>query len=129
MRISDWSSDVCSSDLAWIFPEKTAVIDDDGSFGYRQLYERCRRMAGSLRQLGVGAGDTVAVLCFNGNDLLESHYSVPMIGAVLHAFNTRLAAASPRFLLRHREGRVPSSAPSIKTQADGVLVRRPRQPP
>src|SRR3546814_2935984 len=106
MRISDWSSDVCSSDLAWIFPEKTAVIDDDGSFGYRQLYERCRRMAGSLRQLGVGAGDTVAVLCFNGHELLESHYSVPMIGAVLNALNTRLDAASLRFILEHGEARV-----------------------
>src|SRR3546814_858218 len=63
-------------------------------------------MAGSLRQLGVGAGDTVAVLCFNGHELLESHYSVPMIGAVLNALNTRLDAASLRFILEHGEARV-----------------------
>src|SRR3546814_18893863 len=78
---------------AWIFPEKTAVIDDDGSFEYRQLYERCSRMAGSLRQLGVGAGEKVAVMCFNGHELLESHYSDPMIGTVLHALKTRQEAA------------------------------------
>jgi len=90
---------------AWIFPEKTAVIDEDVQLTYRQLYERCRRMADALRALGIGRGDTVAVLCLNSHELLESHYSIPMAGAVLNALNTRLDAAALRFILQHGEAR------------------------
>src|SRR5690606_8943483 len=51
-------------------------------------------------------GDTVSVLCFNTHELLESHYSIPMIGAVLNALNTRLDAATLSFILEHGESRV-----------------------
>ncbi|MGS1118149.1 AMP-binding protein [Castellaniella sp. UC4442_H9] len=90
---------------AWVFPHKIAVKDDDGAFTYAQLYDRCRRMASALQSLGIGRNDTVSVLCFNSHELLESHYSVPMAGAVLNALNTRLDAASIRFILQHGEAR------------------------
>ncbi|UHL64405.1 AMP-binding protein [Paralcaligenes sp. KSB-10] len=91
---------------AQIFPEKTAVIDDDTRLSYLQLHQRCRRMACTLQEIGIKAGDTVAVLCFNSHELLESHYSVPMAGAVLNALNTRLDAATLRFILGHGEARL-----------------------
>ncbi|TAL90639.1 MAG: acyl-CoA synthetase [Candidimonas sp.] len=91
---------------AGIFPDKAAVIDDDVSLSYRQLYERCRRMAHSLRNIGIKAGDTVAVLCHNSHELLESHYFVPMTGAVLNALNTRLDVQTLRFILEHGQARV-----------------------
>ncbi|OWT55647.1 long-chain-fatty-acid--CoA ligase [Candidimonas nitroreducens] len=91
---------------AWIFPDKTAVVDDDTSLSYRQFYERCRRMACTLEEIGIGAGDTVSILCHNSHELLESHYSVPMTGAVLNALNTRLDAATLRFILQHGEARL-----------------------
>ncbi|MBV6307321.1 AMP-binding protein [Candidimonas humi] len=91
---------------AWIFPDKIAVIDDDTSLSYRQFYERCRRMACTLEEIGIGAGNTVSILCQNSHELLESHYSVPMTGAVLNALNTRLDAATLRFILQHGEARL-----------------------
>ncbi len=90
---------------ARIFPHKIAVRDDDGDLSYAQLYERCRRMASALQSLGMGRNDTVSVLCFNTHELLESHYAIPMAGAVLNALNTRLDAASIRFILQHGEAR------------------------
>jgi fatty-acyl-CoA synthase len=90
---------------AWIFPHKTAVKDDDGDLTYAQLYERCRRMAHALQSLGIGRNDTVSALCFNTHELLECHYSIPMAGAVLNALNTRLDAATIRFILQHGEAR------------------------
>ncbi|HEU0231140.1 MAG TPA: AMP-binding protein [Burkholderiaceae bacterium] len=90
---------------AWVFPHKTAVVDDDGALTYERLYERCRRMASALVSLGIRPADTVSVLSFNSHELLESHYSVPMAGAVLNALNTRLDAAALRFILQHGEAR------------------------
>lgn len=91
---------------AHIFPDKTAVIDDDMVLSYRDLYRRCRSMAAALAAQGIGAGDTVSVLCFNTHELLESHYSVPMLGAVLNALNTRLDARTLAFILEHGESRI-----------------------
>lgn len=90
---------------ATIYPEKVAVIDD-GNLTYRVLYERSRRMASSLDALGMGAGDTVSVLCLNTRELLECHYSVPMVGAVLNAINTRIDTTTLAFILAHGESRL-----------------------
>lgn len=91
---------------AHVFPGKVAIVDDDITLTYAQFYERCRRMASALHTMGIGPGDTVSVLCFNTHELLESHYSIAMTGAVLNALNTRLDAATLRFILEHGESRV-----------------------
>lgn len=91
---------------ATIYPEKKAVIDGAESLTYRVLFERSRTMASSLAAMGIGAGDTVSVLCFNTRELLECHYSVPMAGAVLNALNTRIDASTLAFILGHGESRL-----------------------
>jgi fatty-acyl-CoA synthase len=54
----------------------------------------------------VGRGDTVAVMAPNVPALLEAHYAVPAIGAVLNAMNYRLDAATIAFCLEHGEAKV-----------------------
>src|SRR5437879_10008009 len=90
---------------AAIYPDKTAVIDGERRFTYREFYARCRRFADALRRRGIGAGDTVAVMAPNLPALLEAHYGVPMAGAVLNALNYRLDARSIAFILGHGEAR------------------------
>ena len=60
-----------------------------------------RRLASALAARGIGPGDTVSVLLANTPPMLEAHYGVPMLGAVLHAINTRLDAAIVAFQLDH----------------------------
>lgn len=91
---------------AGIFPDKLAVVDDDMMLTYAEFYRRCCSMASALTNIGIKPGDTVSLLCFNTHELLESHYSVPMTGAVLNALNTRLDAATLRFILEHGESRL-----------------------
>jgi fatty-acyl-CoA synthase len=88
-----------------VHPERTAVIHGRLRYTYRELRERCRRLAAALRQRGIGPGDTVAVMAPNTPALLEAHYGVPMAGAVLNALNTRLDAAALAFTLEHGEAR------------------------
>src|SRR5713226_10745556 len=91
---------------AAIYPDKAAVIDGPRRFTYRQFYDRCCRFADALRQRGIAAGDTVAVLAPNVPALLEAHYAVPMAGAVLNALNYRLDARSIGFILGHGNARL-----------------------
>jgi fatty-acyl-CoA synthase len=86
---------------ALVFPGKTAVIHGEGRTGYRELYERCVRLASALARAGVKPGDTVSVMAPNVPALLEAHYGVAMAGAVLNAINTRLEAATVGFILKH----------------------------
>jgi long-subunit acyl-CoA synthetase (AMP-forming) len=56
-------------------------------------------MASSLSNMGVQKGDTVAVFAFNTPEMFESHFSVPMSGAILNTINVRLDANTVAYIL------------------------------
>ncbi len=91
---------------AAVYPEHTAVIHGGQRFTWRQFYGRCRRLASALARLQIGPGDTVTVMLSNTPPMLEAHYAVPMLGAVLHSLNTRLDAPILAFQLDHAETKV-----------------------
>jgi fatty-acyl-CoA synthase len=91
---------------AMLFGDRRAVIEGDRQLTYRQLDDRVHRYAGFLRALGVEAGDRVAVLALNNSLLLESHYGVPLAGAVLVALNTRLSVPEFQYILAHSGAKV-----------------------
>src|SRR5437870_12748205 len=86
---------------ALIWPHKIAVRHGAQAYTYRQFEARCRRLASALARRGVGRGDTVAVMAPNVPALLEAHYAVPALGAVLNALNYRLDARTIAFCLAH----------------------------
>lgn len=88
------------------FGNKTAVIDGDRRYTYRQLLERCNRLASALRRRGVRRLDTVAIIASNIPEMIEAHFAIPMLGAVLNPLNTRLDAATIGFSLRHGNAKV-----------------------
>ena len=91
---------------AEVYPAKVAVIHGERAYTYREFEERCRRFASCLVARGVKRGDTVAIMAPNVPALLEAHYAVPGMGAVLNALNYRLDAASIAFCLEHGEAKV-----------------------
>src|SRR5215467_6837840 len=88
------------------FAEKVAVIDGARRYTYRQLLDRCTRLASALSKLGVGRLDTVAIIASNIPEMIEAHYAVPMLGAVLNPLNTRLDAANVAFSLKHGAAKI-----------------------
>jgi fatty-acyl-CoA synthase len=84
-----------------VYAGKTAVVQGDVRFTYGEFLARCRRLASALRRRGIGRGDTVAIMAPNVPALLEAHYGVPMVGAVLNPLNYRLDARTVAFILEH----------------------------
>ncbi len=82
------------------------MIDGERHFTYGELHERCVRLASALADRGVGRLDTVAILASNIPAMIEAHFAVPMLGAVLNPLNTRLDAASIAFSLNHGRAKV-----------------------
>ena len=91
---------------ATFFARRTAIIDRERRFTYAEFYGRTRCLAEALTKAGVGRGDTVAIVAANVPALLEAHYAVPMIGAVLNPINIRLDPATIRFCLEHGEAKL-----------------------
>ncbi|MEZ4605638.1 MAG: AMP-binding protein [Deinococcales bacterium] len=55
---------------------------------------------------GIAKGDTISVIAFNTPEMFEMHFAVPMVGAVLHAINTRLDARTVAFMLEHAQSKL-----------------------
>jgi len=91
---------------AAVHPERTAIVHGEGRTSYAEFAERSRRLASALAEAGVGRHDVVSTLLLNTPPMLEAHYGVPMLGAVLNAINTRLDAAGTAFILDHAEAKV-----------------------
>ena len=83
------------------FAGKTAVIDGDRHFTYGELFERTKRLASALKKSGVQRLDTVAIIASNIAEMIEAHFAVPMLGAVLNPINTRLDSSTIAFFLNH----------------------------
>jgi fatty-acyl-CoA synthase len=91
---------------AEIHPERVAVIHGAARTTYAQFYERARRLASALAKRGVKRGDVVSAMLPNIPAMLEAHYGVPMLGAVLNTINTRLDADTVAYILEHGEAKV-----------------------
>ncbi|MCB1519375.1 MAG: acyl-CoA synthetase [Hyphomicrobiaceae bacterium] len=91
---------------ARVYPDHLAVVHGGQRFTYAEYFARSRRLASALAQRYVGKGDTVSVMLSNTPPMLEAHVGVPMVGAVLHALNTRLDAAILAFQLDHAQTKV-----------------------
>ena len=91
---------------ASVFPNHTAIIHGSIRRNYDEFYRRSRQLASALSNKDVGRGDTVSVMLANTPAMLESHYGVPMCGAVLHSINTRLDATTIAYQLDHADTKV-----------------------
>ena len=73
---------------------------------YRELASRSRRMANALAGVGVGSGERIATLAWNGHRHLELYYAVSGSGAVLHTLNPRLHPDQVVYIADHAEDQI-----------------------
>src|SRR5260370_19787969 len=91
---------------ASVYPNRLAVAYGERRYSWREVLERCRRLAAALAARGIGRGDTVAMIAPNIPEAFEAHFGVPMAGAVLDALNIRLDPDTIAFILKHGEAKV-----------------------
>jgi fatty-acyl-CoA synthase len=113
---------------AEIHPKRIAVIHGARRYAYRQFYDRARQLASALARAGVRPGDTVSAMLPNVPAMVEAHYSVPMLGAVLNTINTRLDAATVAYILQHGEAKVLITDREFAAQAGPALAKLKKRP-
>jgi fatty-acyl-CoA synthase len=88
---------------ASVYPDHIAIIHGKQRTRYAEFYARARKLGSVLVKAGIKKGETVSVILANTPAMLECHYGVPMMGAVLNTLNTRLDAPTIGFSLDHAE--------------------------
>ncbi|MGD0198349.1 MAG: AMP-binding protein [Solirubrobacteraceae bacterium] len=72
-------------------PHRVAVYDDRESVTFSELHTQTNALAHSLRELGVGEGDGVAILCRDHAGFIRSTVAASKLGATVLLLNTSFA--------------------------------------
>jgi fatty-acyl-CoA synthase len=91
-----------------VYGDRIAVVDESsppggglGQITYRQLAAMARSLAAALDDLGVGAGERVAIVSPNASRFLISLFGVSVFGRVLVPINFRLLASEVAYIIEH----------------------------
>lgn len=101
-------------------PHRTALVHQDRTVSYAELYERTTRLAHALRTAGIRRGDRIAYLGANHPSFLETMFASGMLGAVFVPLNTRLAAPEIAFQLGDAAAKALIHAPSHAGMVEGL---------
>ncbi len=82
------------------------VEGDLHRYTYADAAKRSRRVANALDRLGLGFGDRVATLAWNGYRHLELYFGVTGSGRVVHTVNPRLLPDQIAWIANHAEDQV-----------------------
>jgi long-chain acyl-CoA synthetase len=103
-----------------IAPERTAVTCGGLELTYAETWERCRRLVGALRRLGLGTGDRVAVVGPNCHRYLELYQAIPGAGLAIVPLNQRHTDAELRYALEDSGARVLFAGREVRDLPDCV---------
>jgi acyl-CoA synthetase (AMP-forming)/AMP-acid ligase II len=80
--------------------DKVGFIDGDHRATFGEHLARVERVAGGLRQLGVGPQDRFAVMALNCHQFMELWHAAFLGAGVMNPLNLRLAATELAYILR-----------------------------
>lgn len=70
------------------WPDRTAIIDDDGALSYAELQSMTESLADELVGASVGVGHAVGVMCRNGRNFVSALFATSLVGADVVMVNT-----------------------------------------
>ncbi|WP_063058298.1 AMP-binding protein [Nocardia sienata] len=95
-----------------VYGDRIGIVDEpaqpapgQGSLTYSRVADLARRQAARLDELGIGAGDRVALVSHNSSRLLTSFFGVSGWGRVLVPINFRLRPDEVRYIVENSGAR------------------------
>jgi benzoate-CoA ligase len=79
--------------------DKTAFIDADGAYTYREVVERAARIGAALRARGLDPGERLALALFDGIDFVTAFLGAMRVGLLPIPLNTLMPAADFAYVL------------------------------
>ncbi|HEX6149596.1 AMP-binding protein [Nocardioides sp.] len=91
--LRDWGTGPAGgfATLAVTDPDRVGLVDELGELTFGDIHRRSNALARGLRELGVGEGDAVAVMCRNHRGFVDATIAVAKLGADILYLNTAFA--------------------------------------
>jgi len=106
---------------AYMYPEKVAAKDLDRAMTYRELNERCCRLANGLMGLGLKKGDRFGVIAYNCVEWMEIYGAAAKAGLVAVPIMFRLLPQEYRYILENCGAKAFIVAADFTDGADTIL--------
>jgi fatty-acyl-CoA synthase len=109
-----------------VYGDRTAIVDEPGVEGglgeitYTSMEKRVRKMARVLEDMGIAAGERVAIVSPNSAKFLVSFWGTSAYGRVLVPINFRLSAHEVQYIIEHSGARVLLIDPELREQLADV---------
>ncbi|HXT48751.1 MAG TPA: AMP-binding protein [Gemmatimonadaceae bacterium] len=84
-------------------PERTVLVADGRALTYAQVNAKAAALAAALAELGIGAGDRIAIVMPNWPEWVISLLAASKLGATVVPVNPRLSYHELKYQLRHAE--------------------------
>jgi acyl-CoA synthetase (AMP-forming)/AMP-acid ligase II len=114
---------------AQVYADRVGVVDEPdqpaaslGELTYREVGDLARRQAARLDELGIEAGDRVAMVSHNSARLLTSFFGVSGWGRVLVPVNFRLRPNEVRYIIEHSGARMLLIDPELEESLRDVTA-------
>lgn len=91
-------------------PDRVFLVSGDRRLTYGQVDRQATALAVGLRQLGIEAGDRVALDLPNWSEFVVSMFAAAKLGAVIVPLNPRYTLPELQYMLRHSEAAAVVSA-------------------
>jgi len=106
-------------------PTAPAVLQDDTVLSFRDLDERCNRMANALVSLGVRPGERVALMFNNDHRFIESLLGAMRMGAVPVPLNIRMGDEAIAYVIDDSEAVVLIANTDLADRARRLVPHTP----
>lgn len=82
-------------------PDKEALVYGDDRYTYRELRLRALKAASVLKNNGVAAGDTIAIMTFNVPGFVFAAFGAWYLGAIVVPLNHKFQAPEVKYTIEH----------------------------
>ena len=91
--VKDWGTGPAGgfTSLAVRAPDQVGLVDELGSLTFGEMHARSNSLAHALRELGIGEGDGVAIMCRNHRGFVDASIATAKLGADSLYLNTAFA--------------------------------------
>ncbi len=102
------------------FPDAIAVEEAGAMTSYAKLFERVDRLAGHFTEIGLSAGDRIAILSRNRIEYLEIELAAAATGLIAACLNWRLVATELHYCITLVSPRLIITEPDLYAQLDQI---------
>jgi len=99
----DWTLDRVLTARAGEHPERTALVANGRAVTYAQVNAKAAALAAALAELGIGAGDRIAIVMPNWSEWVIALLAASKLGSTVVPVNPRLSYHELKYQLRHAE--------------------------